>query len=152
MMSKVQHFSESEDGWAMQSNSFMDSMLDTSKLLCLVLTEWIYELTLKIYTNIASVDPSLPPCLPPCPLILHDFTKKHPPSVSDRLEFCFDWQSLGDYLVSKSSNSGRLTDMFLLFPPAAGGFYRVYQLWRDCSFLLCHSWWGLCCQTHCEYY
>lgn len=59
--------------------------------------------------------------------------------VSDRVDFCFGWQSLGDYLVSKSGISGRLTGMFLLFPPAAGGFYRVYQLWCDCSFLLCYS-------------
>lgn len=148
-MSKVHHFSESEDGKAMQSNSFVDSILDSSKLLHLVLTEWVYELTLKIYYRVAS-DAPLSLCAHPH---AHSscMTKEIP--IRDKTRVLL-WLAVSGGLLGlqKQQQRERLTDVFIFFPPAAGGFYRVYQLWRDCSFLLCHSWWGLCCQTHCEYY
>lgn len=115
MTLKVQHISESENGRVMQSNSTMDSMLDTSKPpLHLVLVDSQSEfLSLPWKCKNALVAPSLPP---PSPALTWLAWLQRASSWGGRPEFCFSWQSLRNHLVSRSSKSGRLTDTFVLFP------------------------------------
>lgn len=110
MMSKVQHFSESENGRVTQSNSAIDSMLDTSKPLL-----WCSQSEFICPENVngASLAPSLP-CPSSAPT--NPAWPQRASSWSGKSEFCFVWQSLGDHLFSRSSKSGKLTDTFVLFP------------------------------------